>query len=134
MLEPDEIYFSTTRSCDCGTSLGALNQDVVDGLDRQKAKWIKRNGWSEQQAEDWYQGKINEISRHDERSDPGGWCGIIDDLKREAGLSHIGTMLHWYSRDVEKERINVIRTGVPRTADIRKILWCMREDELIVIA
>jgi hypothetical protein len=134
-LRRGEQYFLTTRGhCDCGTGLGAARRGP--SLDRQIQK-LKRKGWSSAKIERSLADKAGARKKKQaaRRVQSDCWEQIIPSILVEAGVRHVGLLLHWYSGNLASERIEIVRQErVPAAQISAEFLSQIEEDVLYEFA
>jgi len=128
-LEPAETYYRTKRSmCDCGTGLGCLasgnkKQGQSNRALTRRIRKFQASGWSQTKIDRW-------LAQHDETkskrvrstrdhytSDVERWLNIISEILDSDKTPSFGLLIHWYSGELESERIQIQRRCKIRIKD-----------------
>ena len=112
---------------------------VIDstGKRTKEAMKLAKKGWSQAKIDRWLSDRARTDDRAGERrhaNTPDSltlWSRIIADLLATPGVKHAGLLLHFYSGDVDSERIDPIRETVP-ISDFETRLANIREGQLLM--
>lgn len=105
-LRLDERAYLTSRSCDCGTSLGRQIRHDEHADDREVAR-LRGEGWSETKLRRWREQRLEGVARkavareQSQRHELGQWIALIADLL-DAKLDHVGLLVHWVTDDIRR--------------------------------
>jgi len=128
-LAPGETYYRTNRSmCDCGTGLGSLaslnrKQSHSDRALARKVRKFKASGWSQTKINRWLaqhdETKLNRVRSALDRStsDAERWLNIISEILDSAKTPSFGLLIHWFTGQLESERIQIHRRCKIRIED-----------------
>ena len=105
----------TGKYCDCGTSLGS-RKAVTGRMNLDKSKEIKKlekKGWSQKKIERSIEQKEILIEKRKSNQKNTGescqeWVDIINELLHNKATRRFSLLLHWYSKSLESEKINIV--------------------------
>ncbi len=124
--------------CDCETGLGSLatfadSADTLGQSDRalaRKVQKLKAKGWSQSKIDRWLahrdeaELKRERTAAHREQrsrehytSDAERWLGILGEMIESGNTSSVGLLIHWYSGQLESERIDIQKRCRTRISD-----------------
>jgi hypothetical protein len=145
-LRADEAYFlTTTRFCDCGTSLGgerrAGSRPKKHGARRLAV--LRNRGWGEAKIARWLAEQAQTEAREQRiqaarklggpNQDLEEWRALLSDLLVQPGVGWVGLLIHWYRGGPSTERIDIARReGVPLDDSAVRRLGEMGDDVLYV--
>jgi hypothetical protein len=140
-LRQGEGYFRLGRGmCDCGTPLGSREQASSRRPSSKELAKLRKRGWGEAKINRWLeQQKANQQQRERTRKDREAlegplldtWVSFLRALLDTGEVEWLGLLLHWYSRDLESERIQIqSRRPIPLTDVSADLLREIDEDVL----
>lgn len=116
-LDNKEKYLiKDSKYCDCGTELGSLNRYDKKRIEKSELDKLKRKGWSETKIQRWIDDKKKVVEREQIKnnsfrsgihSDIENWITFINDLFSQTKINKFGIILHWYSGNVNSEKIKL---------------------------
>ncbi|MEW6306755.1 MAG: hypothetical protein AB1705_25085 [Verrucomicrobiota bacterium] len=133
------------KMCECGTALGTLREtQPPKRIEKKEIDGLRKKGWSETKIQRWIEQQMSvkerkaqikakqDLAAHG--SDPDGWTATVRALISEARLPYVGLLLHWYSGDLESERIPIkSRVKLPNDDQLSNALYRIEEDTIYEI-
>ncbi len=112
-LRPGEITVHPSGgNCDCGTALGLLARRAGKEVTDSTAQ-LRKKGWSDAKIQRWSRQRQS-VSKRQSRTDEEAafegcrlWSELIEHLIKETGSPSVGLLLHWYSGQLESEKIQI---------------------------
>ncbi|MFW9881264.1 MAG: hypothetical protein ACFFG0_50005 [Candidatus Thorarchaeota archaeon] len=117
-LRPGELYFRATKDyCDCDTVLGSLSklQDFQTLYNSKKVKTLKKKNWSKEEITKWIDQKLiakniktgKKLTPIEIKQQTDRWINFLHDLLDHKAVSRVGILKHWYSKRLEKEKLQI---------------------------
>lgn len=117
LLEGERYFLTTQGMCDCETGLGAVHRanSSRPWNPKREAKKLNKRGWSEEkikrslaEKEQAYKRREQENeSRAKASANPDRWGTFLTQVLSQGLATHVGLLLHWYSGNLQTERITL---------------------------
>jgi hypothetical protein len=149
-LRAGETYHRATRHrCDCGTCLGSLTWTSEPRGEShrwlvRKVRKLQSKGWSRAKIDRWLaqrdantrrrkselhaveQRVTEESVFHVER-----WLAILREMIQSGKTPSVGLLVHWYSRSLESEKVEIKKRCVTRLSEADSELMLHMEHDVL---